>query len=299
MFRPLLSPQEDPLRYPDYFNKLQYPLMVSPKVDGIRGIVKNNCMLSRTGKMLPSYQVQTDFTYINDLDGELVAGPPNAANVYNLSQSHIMSRDKPGDIGYYVFDYTHPDWLHKPFYQRFEQLESIIMSLSEGGIFIVGHEFVNNREELEEVEAEWLRSGYEGVMMRNPEAAYKNGRATFSQNIIYKLKRFVDAEAIIIGFVEGTTNDNPLEENELGYAKRSTSKENLIPADTLGTFVVDFNGLELNVAPGQLDHEQRKLIWDNQEDFIGKYLKFRYFAYGVKDKPRQPRAVDIRDPIDL
>ena len=107
MFRPLLSPQEDPLRYPDYFKKLRFPLMVSPKIDGIRGIVKNHTMLSRTGKLIPSYQVQEEFTYIDDLDGELVEGLPNTPDVYNRSQSHVMSMGKPGNIMYHVFDYTH------------------------------------------------------------------------------------------------------------------------------------------------------------------------------------------------
>ena len=179
-------------------------------------------------------------------------------------------------------------------------MENKVSVFGEGNIIVVPHsDIANNIDELLTIETSYLELGFEGLMLRNPEGRYKNGRATFNECIIYKLKRFVDSEAIIVGFVEGTTNNNTLEENELGYAKRSSSKENLVPANTLGTFIVNFNGMELNVAPGQFNYEQRQLIWDNQEDFIGKYLKFRYFAYGIKDKPRQPRAIDIRDPIDL
>ena len=42
MFKPMLAPGEDPLSYPDYFDKLQYPLLGSPKFDGIRCIIKSN-----------------------------------------------------------------------------------------------------------------------------------------------------------------------------------------------------------------------------------------------------------------
>ena len=54
-------------------------------------------------------------------------------------------------------------------------------------------------------------------MMRNPIAPYKQGRGTFREGIIYKLKRFEDSEAVIIGFVEQMTNQNVLEKDELGY----------------------------------------------------------------------------------
>ena len=42
IFKPMLAPGEDPLSYPDYFDKLQYPLLGSPKFDGIRCIIKSN-----------------------------------------------------------------------------------------------------------------------------------------------------------------------------------------------------------------------------------------------------------------
>ena len=99
MFKPLLSPREDPLSYPDYFKKLQYPYLCSPKIDGIRGIVDgNNIMRSRTWKPIPSIQVQEELTRIEFLDGELTAGNPWLPNIYNVTQSHVMSFDKPAGL---------------------------------------------------------------------------------------------------------------------------------------------------------------------------------------------------------
>ena len=91
-------------------------------------------------------------------------------------------------------------------------------------------------------------------MMRDPVGRYKLGRGTFKEGLIYKLKRFADDEAVIIGFKEQMTNNNILEKDELGYAKRSIFKENMIPAGTLGNFIVDWRELELDIAPGNFDH---------------------------------------------
>ena len=300
-FKPLLAPGEDPKSFPDYFKKLQYPLFCSPKYDGIRCIIKSGVALSRTGKMLPSLQVQDEFTikeYMH-LDGELIAGNPTDFDVYNRTQSHVMSEDKPGELTFFVFDYTANDWLLKPFYERLETTEAMIESYNVANIKLVKHEYVETYEELIAFENKCLEAGFEGVMMRNPVSHYKQGRGTFREGIIYKLKRFEDSEGTIISFQEQMTNQNTLEKDELGYAKRSYSKEGLVPADTLGRFIVEWNGQELDIAPGNFTHSERKAIWDNQDKYKGKLLKFRYFNHGIKDKPRFPRAIGFRDEIDL
>ena len=299
-FRCMLSPQEDPLSYADYFNKLKYPLLASPKYDGIRCNVKGFTALSRTAKPLPSLQVQDLFSHYEHFDGEIIEGRPNDFDVYNRTQSHVMSANKPGDLHYYVFDFTHPEWLHKPFYQRLDILKERVKSASHHGLLhFVEHQEVNNSEELLEFENKVLEDGFEGIMMRNPIGHYKQGRGTFKEGLIYKLKRFNDSEAVIVDFVEQMENTNVQSRDELGYSKRSTSKEGLIPANTLGRFIVDWNGVILDIAPGTFNHDMRKKIWNNKDYFLGKILKFRYFNHGIKDKPRFPRAVGFRDRSDM
>jgi DNA ligase-1 len=294
-FKPLLAPGEDPMSFPDYFKKIQYPLLCSPKYDGIRNVVKHGRCLSRSGKMLPSFQVQEEFSHLADLDGELIEGNPTDFDVYNRTQSHVMSEDKPGDLKFFVFDNTAEHMLNKPFYERFE---SILIPANATNIEIVMHELVENYDELLAFENRCLEEGFEGIMMRSPVGHYKQGRGTFREGIIYKLKRFSDAEGVIVDIVEQMTNTNALESDELGYAKRSQAKEGLVPAGTTGRFIVDFNGMLLDIAPGNFNHDARKLIWKTKESQIGKLLKFRYFAHGVKDKPRFPRAIGFRDISD-
>jgi len=295
--RPMLAPREVPGVYPSYFEELNYPLIVSPKLDGIRCIAGEGAAYSRTMKPLPSKQVQELFGNLEDLDGELIVGPPTDFGVYNLTQSHVMSRDKPGDIKYYVFDSLDDTTL--PFYQRIEALEARVKAIGNPKVRMVGHLPVENYDELVEAERKLLNLGFEGLILNNPISAYKQGRATFKQGIIYKLKRFTDTEAMIIGFKEGMTNNNAQEVDERGYAKRSSSKENKEGAATLGVFVVDWNGMELSVGPGVFKHKERDFIWQNQSYYLGMVLKFKYFAHGIKDKPRYANALGFRTESDI
>jgi DNA ligase-1 len=298
MFKPMLSPGEDPLSYPDYFKKLQYPLLCSPKYDGIRCIIKNKQAMSRSFKILPSYQVQDEFTKFEHFDGELIEGNATDFDVYNRTQSHVMSEDKPGELTYFVFDYTHPDYLNKPFFERLESLERFLGTT--GQVRLVTHEYVDSYEELIAYEKRCLAEGFEGIMMRNPVGYYKTGRGTFREGLIYKLKRFKDAEAMIIDILPMMENHNELETDELGYAKRSSSKAGLIEGDIAGKFIVTYQGMVLDVAPGSFNHSERAEMLRNKEKYIGKeYLKFRFFNHGIKDKPRFPRAVGLRKLIDL
>ena len=295
--KPLLSPADCPLKNPNFFKGLQFPYLVSPKFDGIRGITQSGMALSRTMKMLPSYQIQDEFTGIMGLDGEFIEGNERDFEVYNRTQSHVMSEDKPGDIRYFVFDTILPEHINRPFYERLEVAHRLVRN--KDGYVPVEHDEVNNLEELLEVEDKNLKLGFEGVMLRNPLGRYKQNRATYNDNIIYKLKRFQDTEALIIGLEERMTNTNALEKDERGYAKRSSAKAGLVGAQTVGKFIVNWQGHELPVAPGAFKHHELKWMWNNQEQVIGQFLKFRFFAHGVKDSPRFPRAVGFRSSIDM
>lgn len=301
MFRPLLAPNQDPLSYPAYFDELQFPLLVSPKLDGIRCLIYGHTAYSRSGKVLPSLQVQEEFgreELFQHLDGELVAGSPVDPGVYNRTQSHVMSEDKPGDLGLYVFDYIHPDHLYRPYAERLELIPRVYPQ-DGSPMQAVQQVPARSLEDLLETEEMFLSVGYEGVMMRSPDAPYKQGRGTFREGIIYKLKRFRDAEAVIVALEEGMTNTNEQERSELDYARRSQRQEGLVPANTLGRFIVFFQGQEIPVAPGSLSHAERFSVWMNRDEYVGKILKFRFFQHGVKDRPRFPRAVGFRSLEDL
>jgi len=301
-FRPLLAPHECPLTKPDFFEFLQYPLMVSPKYDGIRCIVLDGVCYSRSMKPLPSLQVQEDFGHLEYFDGELIVGCPTDPNTYNRTQSHVMSKGKPGELRFYVFDYVHPDWLEKAYIERVAKLERLINGpeqTTEAEIKWVEQSWAASERALIEWEESYLSAGFEGVMMRHPGASYKFGRGTYNEGIIYKLKRFQDAEGRVIDVLGGMTNTNKQERDERGYAKRSFKKAGMVTSGMLGGFLVDYEGQEITVAPGAFPHPDRYMILANKEAFIGRLLRFRFMSYGSKDRPRFARAVGFRDRMDL
>lgn len=299
MFKPMLAPNDDPKKNPNFFKELRYPLLCSPKFDGIRGIIKNGQAISRSGELLPSLQVQDEFCDIEHLDGELIEGCVTDTDVYNRTQSHVMSKNKPGNMSYFVFDYTHPDWWDRPFYERLAKALDLVKEAGTHRYVGVEHTLVECYEELVNFENENLSANYEGIMMRDPVGRYKRGRGTFKEGLIYKLKRFQDNEGTIVGYEERQHNTNTLQSSELGYAKRSQSKSGLVGANTLGKFKVLFNGEIIDIAPGAFTHKQLQHIWDHSDNYLGAILKFRHFAHGAKSSPRFPRAVGFRDKMDM
>jgi DNA ligase 1 len=299
MFKPLLAPPQDPLSYPNYFKELQYPLLVSPKYDGIRAIVKQGTVLSRTGKPLPSFIIQDELNEFEHFDGEIIVGNPTDHNVYNRTQSHVMAYEKIFDFTYHVFDYTHPVHLADWFDARLNILQGLVEERANPNVVFVPHQYVDNYEQLLQFEEDCLFEGFEGVMLRSPIAPYKQGRGTWREGIIMKLKRFTDAEGVVVSFKEKMTNTNAQERDELGYAKRSYKLEGMVGAGTVGAFYVEFENEIIEVAPGNFSHDELQNIWNNPDEFIYGMLKFRYFKHGIKDKPRFPRAIGFRERIDL
>lgn len=305
MFKPLLAPNNDPMSYPSYFDELKFPLLCSPKLDGIRcNTIKGEC-LSRTLKPLPSKQIQELFGKCGELDGEIIIGNPCDEDVYNRTQSHVMSFDKLAiDARFYIFDVNYMHIKDAAYTARLDVAYGLVEMYKSAypdirdQIHLVEQVMCYNLQELWDFEAKCLNAGYEGIMMRDPSGIYKHGRGTFKQGIIYKLKRFADDEGVIVDIIEGTNNNNTKGTDERGYSKRSTAKEGLSASGLVGTFIVDFSGEHVNVAPGKFNHDERKYIWEHKEAYIGELLKFRHFPRGVKEKPRFPRAIGFRDRMD-
>jgi len=273
--RPLLAATLDPLNDPKVLNKIRFPVFCSPKLDGIRAIsMGGGQLLSRSGKLIPSKQARALFGGFNKLDGELIYDNPTIPNVYNVTQSFVMSIAKPalGDDGlpllrYYVFDRITDD----PYDVRYKSLPT-----GDKWLIPLTQTYIANMDAMLIYEDKCLAAGYEGIMIRSINGPYKHGRANLNDQILMKLKRFSEFEAPIIGFEEQLTNLNKPILDDLGYTERSTSKENLVPADTLGSIIVDYQGTPLSVSCGCMDHAMRKHVWRNQKLFLGKVIVVRH-----------------------
>lgn len=299
-FRPMLAAKLD-------LKRIQWPLLVQPKLDGIRAIVHNGQALSRTLKPIPNSFVQAFFelrkNLFEGLDGELIVGDPIAKDVFQKTTSGIMSEAGEPNFTFYAFDFWHT---FDPAYKRRGSLihwfSTNAKSLNESGnrIQMLPAIEVNTPERLEEVRESYLQLGYEGLIARQFVSNYKYGRATANQGSLLKWKEFVDEEATVIDFQELMHNENEAVVDKLGLTKRSSHKDNKIPGNTLGALIVrsDRYGGVFNVGSG-FDQVLRQQIWNNKERYLGKLVKFKHFPIGQKDLPRHPIFLGFRDPIDL
>lgn len=296
-FKPMLAPTDSPKT-----STLKFPLMVSHKLDGIRATVQGGILLSRNLKPIPNKHVQKRFlNLVEGLDGELISGNVTDTDVFRNTTSVVMSDDNPADaVSFHVFDRFIPNFPEQPFEERYFGLAQAIRAKNYKNVVLVEHDYVSNEEELLKFEAAALEIGHEGVMLRDPDGPYKQGRATAKQGWIFKLKRFDNSEAEILDVHELMRNENEAKTNALGRTERSTAKAGLVPGGTMGKLSVRdiHTGVEFQVG-GAFSADLRKQIWDNRLSYPGLVIRYKYFAVGSKDKPRFPIFEGFRDKRDM
>jgi ATP-dependent DNA ligase len=285
------------------WEEIPMPCFASLKYDGVRGKVRDGVVLSNSNKPIPNKYVQ--FLYgrpeLNGLDGELIVGYPNDANVYRTTMSAVMTIEGEPGVDFYVFDDdTHPE---VPFRVRRIKVVNRAVEYNLDAVYpvnIVVQTIIRDIEELQSFEKEALDDGYEGLMVRHPDGPYKYGRSTLKQGWLLKIKRFLDSEAVVIGFTELLHNTNEPTINELGYQTRSHAMAGKIPGNTLGALIVrDIRtGVEFEIGSGFTANE-RQHIWQYKEEWLGRIVKYKYFPVGMHEKPRHPIFLGSRANIDL
>ena len=281
--------------------KLDFPVMASLKLDGVRCLVIDGRLMSRTLKEIPNSKVQELFAKLPEgLDGELILGDPTAQDAYRRTVSAVMGdgNDITG-LRYWVFDnFT----ASGGFQQRFRRVWALL-GLKNEAVMPLDHQLIGSVEELCEFEEEAVNRGHEGVMVRSIDGPYKQGRSTEKEGYLLKIKRFEDAEARIVGFEERMHNSNATKKNALGRTERSTAKEGLVGRGDLGALIVEgingtYKGVEFKIGTG-FDDVERAEIWNNQPDYKGLIVKYRFFPLGSLSKPRFPTWLGFRDKIDM
>lgn len=298
-FRPMLAPSKsvDP-------SALRYPVLASPKYDGIRCVVRDGRVLSRALKPIPNVHIRGALEALGaraeGLDGELML--PYPANFHAVS-SACMTHDvePPSNWFYVVFDCLIGNDNEVPFSGRLEVARRRI----ERGNFGVHvrhceHVEINGPDELDAYEAQALEAGHEGVMLRAPDGPYKFGRATMREGYLYKLKRFTDGEAEIVAVLELQHNRNEAFKGELGQTKRRTIKAGKVDGGVVGKLLVrDLkSGVEFKIGTG-FSAAERALWWRIRDSMPGRIVRYRFQDHGIKDRPRIASFQGFRDRRDL
>jgi DNA ligase-1 len=285
---------------------LSYPVAATPKLDGIRALMVDGCLVSRQFKPIPNAWLRAALEAVlpDGADGEVVYG-----ETFQDCTSAVMTRHAealPGEFRFYWFDHASCDVIGRPYGERMEAIRKYTRAKAKQlkacavKVIPLYPTALKDAGELLAFEEKCLASGHEGVILRKPDGKYKCGRSTLREGLMLKMKRFMDAEAVVVGWEELQHNHNKSTVDALGHTKRSSHKENKSAGNKLGALVVESAAFEgaFNVGTGFSD-EERVALWKEREQLLGKIVKFKYFDVGVKEAPRHPVFLGFRSPEDM
>ena len=134
------------------------------------------------------------------LDGELYKHGWNLQKISGLGRLETLHSDH-GQLRFYCYDFVDEK---KTFKERWEFLKSLIVPWN-SLLTIVEHVEACNNDEINKLHDDWVANGYEGLVMRDPDKAYKSN---CRDRRMQKLKRFSDLDAIITGISEGLRDED-------------------------------------------------------------------------------------------
>lgn len=305
------------------FAKATFPMIIEPKIDGVRGLNISGTITGRSLKQFDNKFVTQRFSgeQFMGLDGELAFGDWTSESLCRDTTGFVNRKTpKPGkpvegDIHWWIFDYTGGLYIQKPYAERLMAAQSIVNELQAAGfdfVKMVPSLLVYDEEGYRAMDDYYLSQGFEGSIGRNPDAIYKEGRATVTRNNYLRLKQFIDFEVEIVNLVEALENQNEAKVNELGHTERSTHQENKVPKGVVGMYKgrvlkdVEHDGKliaakdqVIDIGPGCVVHGKRKEHWENPNLVLGQIATVKVFPKGMKDKPRFPTIKHFRIDADM
>lgn len=286
--------------------KLRYPCLVSPKIDGVKLVRFDGQLKGRSFKQYRNKHLNTMFDKpeYEGFEGEVIIGNnAHSQDLCRTTTSAVNSFEGEPTYTWCLFDYVTEQLVDLSYSVRIEMLLAHINSLDfdTSNLRLVNSEVCHNEAELLASEAMWLEQGYEGIIIRDGDSKYKQGRATTNSQEVLRLKRFTDSEAVIIGFTEEMYNGNEATIDELGRTSRSSHQNNMIGKNTLGSLLVRdcTTGVEFGIGSG-FDDAMRLTVWENREVYLSMIVKYKFFDKGTKDGvPRFPTFLSFRSENDM
>lgn len=265
---------------------LNYPILVGHKLDGIRCLIKDGQLLSRTLKPIRNQRLWQKLGPLRELsvargvilDGELFSTDMTFQEITSVVMS--ANKEVPDCLDFWGFDIVDEQ---VPFSARLRQLEGLGQDLFP----IVEFWYADGPDKILKAFDDAIDDGYEGLILRAPQGKYKYGRSTLKEQGLLKLKPYETFDARVIGVMPRYINTNVSLTNELGNAFKRRTLDAQTPTDIAAAFVVQMGGHKFKVTiPG--DEESRRHIYHNKDDYIGKWIEFKGMNVGAKDSPRHP-----------
>lgn len=287
------------------FDDVIFPGFASRKLDGIRACIKQGKVLSNSQKPIASIYVQSAFRHLENFDGELGYGDPTDPLFYNKTQSAVNSIHWPAELDKNELRFYAFDWRVEvtPARARIDVLKRQVEAMNNPQVVCLEQTLVYTQEDLENLYQVYLSEGYEGLMFKRSGGFYKFGRSGKTDQPLLRMKPFGNEffEAKIVGYECAYQNDNELFYDEQGFAKRSSHRENKVPLDMLGAFIVVdcASGIEFRLPASKMTHKERIDLWKNIDDYLGRHVRYTCLTYGTKVKPRMPSFRGFRSTTDF
>jgi len=314
--KPMLAPSGEP-----DLNTLKYPTMASVKMDGVRCLVFDGKMYSRS--MEPLHPAVTErFQPIIDiahragvcLDGEIW----KEDMPFNKIMHATAHAEECKELRLHVFDIlTVTEWYQAvpqtPFNQRANHYGPWcgLYDPEQKHCVPVTQYVCNDAEHVRRMRQEAYQLGYEGLMLKDPNSAYRHSRSTAKQNEFWKLKFWDTLNGKIVGFKQMSklteeAKATNTEKSALGRTKRGHKKDDREATEAIGS-------VEIEVTEGQsfpvgtrfyamwaneAFDLRTEMTWENRESYLGKHVDVEHQSHGSKDKPRMGRIVRLRPDLD-
>jgi DNA ligase-1 len=294
-------------------SKLKFPLLVQPKIDGVRGLNMEGTLTGRSLKQHKNRHVTQSFSWPEFIgfDGEMtLEGHSRHPDACRLTSSALGTITGEPDLEWWVFDYVTAETVTLAYAERYKVLAQQVYTLADHRVKLIPNWLVTSLAELEQADSYFLSQGYEGTILRDPSGKHKDGRSTPKEGGLLRIKRFVEEEGIVVSLTEGQENGNDATINELGRTERSSHQANMTPNGMVGTLEVRLvkdvqmgektlpAGTLCTVSAGTMPHADRLRYFQEPGLIVGKLVKFKYFPKGVKDKPRFPTFQSVKEDSD-
>ena len=201
------------------------PVLVQPKLDGVRMLAlvlpggRGVRLFSRTGgsfdhlagvvfsgeclKAVASGHTLAPGTL---LDGELYVHGVGFQSIVSAVKDRALSGPLVPRLMYHVYDAILPGaaGASAPYAVRHAAIAAVVERAGPSCRLTLVPTVSTRMSDVEAQHDRWTGQGYEGVMVRDPDAPYQSGRRSPS---LLKYKRFQDAEFVIVGHEEATGKD--------------------------------------------------------------------------------------------
>jgi DNA ligase 1 len=265
-------------------SRAKFPMLAQPKLDGVRVIADINVdtgvvlFFSRSGKPFTTFDHLAEplldlcknvgESHIR-LDGEIITGS------FNKTVSEARRKDSQAlDAQYHIFDWIDEKRAQKPYIERYMALmdlakKAVLHSEPPGnGLWVVSCRDVALQSEADNLYQEFLDQGYEGLMLKDPNAPYQHKRS-------YAWMKMKEEQSI----------DTPIVGWEWGTGKYE---------GMIGAFLIEHNGVRVKVGSGLTD----ELRDANPVDYLQRLIEVSYQHETPDGSLRHPRFKRFRDTED-